>query len=134
MAILRSHHIAVSTPDLARLVSFYRDTLGLPEAGHLGDNITFIDIGGTRLELLGKPDATEPQAEGCKGMLHIAFEVDDVQSTYEAIKAKGVEFHIPAREARPGLWVAFFRDPDGNILELFKASDEAMGLARGVES
>ncbi|MHB0878651.1 MAG: VOC family protein [Anaerolineae bacterium] len=130
MAILRSHHIAVSTPDLKRLVSFYRDTLGLPEAGHLGDAITFIDIGGTRLELIEKTEATEPQAEGCKGMLHIAFEVDDVQATYDYYRAKGVEFHIPAREARPGLWVAFFKDPDGNILEFFKANDEAMGLAR----
>ena len=118
MAILCSHHIAVSTPDLKRLASFYTDTLGLPEAGHLGDSITFIDIGGTRLELIEKKEATDPQAAGCKGMLHVAFEVDDVQRTYEHYKAKGVEFDIPAKEARPGLWVAFF-----------KATPQAMGLA-----
>ncbi|NPV09127.1 MAG: VOC family protein [Anaerolineae bacterium] len=129
MAILKSHHIAVSTPDLKRLVDFYTNTLGFPVAGHLGDTITFVDIGGTRLELIEKPDVTEPQEEGRKGMLHIAFEVDDVQKTYEEFRGKGVEFHIPAREARPGLWVAFFRDPDGNVLEFFRATPEAMGLA-----
>lgn len=129
MAILKSHHIAVSTPDLQRLVNFYTNTLGFPIAGRLGDSITFVDIGGTRLELIEKPDITVAQEEDRKGMLHIAFEVDDVQQTYEEFKAKGVEFHIPAREARPGLWVAFFRDPDGNILEFFQATPQAMGLA-----
>lgn len=126
MAILRSHHIAVATPNLKRLVDFYTNVLALPEVGHIGPTITFIDIGGTRLELIEKPDATEPQEENRKGPMHIAFEVDDVQKTYEEFKAKGVEFYIPAREARPGLWVAFFRDPDGNALEFFQATPEAI--------
>ncbi|MGI6208931.1 MAG: VOC family protein [Anaerolineae bacterium] len=129
MAILKSHHIAIYTPDLKRLVAFYTDVLGFPTAGTLGDSITFVDIGGTRLEIIEKPEVTEPQEQGRMGMQHIAFEVDDVQKTYEEFKAKGVEFHIPAREARPGLHVAFFRDPDGNILEFFRATPEAMGLA-----
>ncbi len=126
MAILKSHHIAVATPNVQRLVDFYNGVLGLPVVGHLGPNTTFIDIGGTRLELSEKPDATETQEEGRKGMQHIAFEVDDVQKTYEEFRDKGVEFHIPAREARPGLWIAFFRDPDGNLLEFFRATPEAM--------
>jgi len=126
LAILRSHHIAISTPNLSRLVSFYTDVLGLPKAGRIGDGTTFIDIGGTRLELTEKKDATRAQAEGCKGLLHVAFEVDDIQKTCEAFKAKGVEFHVPAKEARPGLWVAFFKDPDGNVLEFFQARPEAL--------
>lgn len=129
MAILRSHHIAVYTPDLKRLVSFYTGVLGLPEAGRLGDSITFIDIGGTRLELIEKKDATTAPAQGCKGLIHVAFEVDNVQQTYEEYKAKGIVFDTPAKEARPGLWVAFFKDPDGNVLEFFQATPEAMGLA-----
>lgn len=126
MAILRSHHIAVITPNLKRLVDFYTNVLGLPVDGHIGDSITFIDIGGTRLELIEKSDVSQGQEEGRTGLLHVAFEVDDVQKTYEEFLAKGVEFHIPAREARPGLWVAFFKDPDGNILEFFKATPEAV--------
>jgi len=126
MAILGSHHIAVATPDLQRLVDFYTGVLGFPVVGHIGDSITFVDIGGTHLELIEKPEATEPQEEGRKGPMHIALEVDDVQRTYQEFLAKGVEFHIPAREARPGLWVAFFRDPDGNVLEFFRATPEAL--------
>ncbi|NLT42891.1 MAG: VOC family protein [Anaerolineae bacterium] len=129
MAILKSHHIAVATPDIKRLVGFYTEVLGFPTDGALGDNIVFVDIGGTRLEFINNPEATQAQAEGCKGMLHIAFEVDDVVKTYEEFKARGIEFYAPAREARPGLWNAFFRDPDGNILEFFQATPEAMGLA-----
>ena len=126
MLALRSHHIAVATPDLQRLLAFYTGTLGLQVVGRLGENIAFVDIGGTRLELIERPEAQEPQEEGRKGLLHIAFEVDDVQRAYEELRSRGVEFHIPAKEARPGLWVAFFRDPDGNVLELFRATPEAL--------
>ena len=126
MGILGSHHIAVATPNLERLVAFYTGVLGFPVVGHIGDGITFVDIGGTRLELIEKPEITQPQEENRKGPMHIAFEVDDVQRTCQDLAQKGVQFHIPAREARPGIWVAFFRDPDGNVLELFRATPEAL--------
>jgi len=129
MAIIKSHHIAVATPDMKRLADFYTNVMGFHTDGYLGNNIVFIDIGGTRLELINNPDVTEAQPEGCKGMLHLAFEVDDVQRTCKELEAKGVTFYSPAREARPGLWNAFFRDPDGNILELFQATPQALGLS-----
>jgi len=122
MAILRSHHIAVQTPNLQRLVEFYTDVLGMPQAGTLGSNIVFVDIGGTRLEFIEKPEATESPKEQCKGPTHIAFEVDDVEATYQDLLSKGVQFHIPPRSPQDGLTVAFFKDPDGNVLELFHST------------
>jgi glyoxylase I family protein len=118
MAILGSHHIAILTPDRKRLVDFYTKTLGLKIAGYLGKDITFIDVGGTRLELI-QSDATVPPPESSRGLTHIAFEVDNIKDTYSDLVAKGVQFHVPLKEAREGVWVAFFKDPDGNVLELF---------------
>ena len=54
------------------------------------------------------------------GLAHLAFEVDDVDQTYEDLKAKGVEFFITPRNAGD-IRLAFFRDPDGNELELFNS-------------
>ena len=51
---------------------------------------------------------------------HICFGVEDVPTTYERLKAAGVEFvSPPVRFTGEGEWhVLFFYDPDGNLLEL----------------
>ncbi|NLT72828.1 MAG: hypothetical protein GXX94_01345 [Chloroflexi bacterium] len=115
---VKAHHVALRTPDFARAKAFYTEVLGLRIAAEMpGRDCVFIDIGGTTIELMGIPDQV-PGAEGA--FAHLAFEVDDVMATYEELKAKGVEFFVEPREAGP-MQVAFFRDPDGNPLELFKS-------------
>jgi glyoxylase I family protein len=118
MAIQRSHHIALKSQHYEESKRFYTDIMGFKIVGTLGGGrIVFIDIGGTTIELMGADpvEATEPAI----GFTHLAFQVDDVDATYAELKAKGVQFHIEPRgdEVR----VAFFRDPDGNLLELFKS-------------
>jgi len=66
MAILKSHHIAVATPDIKRLVGFYTEVLGFPTDGALGDNIVFVDIGGTRLEFINNPEATQARPKAAR--------------------------------------------------------------------
>ncbi len=48
--------------------------------------------------------------------------VADIQATAEALAERGVEFereaHLVARLPDHDLWLAFFRDPDGNLLAL----------------
>ncbi|MGI6367142.1 MAG: VOC family protein [Anaerolineae bacterium] len=116
---VKAHHIALRTPDFARAKAFYTEVLELPVAAEMpGRDCVFIDIGGTTIELTGAPD----QAPGAAGALaHIAFEVDDIDETFAELKAKGVEFFIEPRDAGV-MRIAFFRDPDGNALELFKSS------------
>ncbi len=116
MTQFRSHHIALRTPDFARAKAFYTEILGLAIAGELpGRDVVFIDIGGTTIELMAAPDQ-EPGAAGA--FAHLAFQVEDVDAVYQELSAKGVPFFIEPREAG-GMRIAFFRDPDGNALELF---------------
>ncbi len=118
MAILRSHHIALRSSDFARAKAFYTETLGFDIVGQIpGSDIVFIDIGGTTIELMGGGEAP-PSDRPSTGLLHLAFEVDDVDTTYSELVAKGVEFHVQPRDAGD-IRLAFFRDPDGNELELF---------------
>jgi len=56
------------------------------------------------------------------GICRIAFTVDDIDKTYEELKAKKVEFVAPLKKLDgPGgrkIGVVCFKDPDGTVLEL----------------
>jgi catechol 2,3-dioxygenase-like lactoylglutathione lyase family enzyme len=56
------------------------------------------------------------------GICRIAFTVDDIDKTYEELKAKKVEFVAPLKkiDGPDGgkIGVVCFKDPDGTILEL----------------
>ncbi|HEX2620717.1 MAG TPA: VOC family protein, partial [Phototrophicaceae bacterium] len=48
------------------------------------------------------------------------FKVDDIQATCETLKGRGVPFedepHLIANLGAVELWMAFFRDPDHNLM------------------
>jgi catechol 2,3-dioxygenase-like lactoylglutathione lyase family enzyme len=56
------------------------------------------------------------------GICRIAFTVDDIDRTYEDLRAKGIEFVAPLKKiVGPGgarIGVVCFKDPDGTVLEL----------------
>jgi len=119
MAILHSHHIAIRATDYDRSKAFYTEVLGFPIKGQIpGRDVVFIDIGGTTIELSGGATAEPQRPES--GLVHLAFECDDVDATFADLSAKGVSFHIEPT-GMGELRVAFFTDPDGNVLELFRS-------------
>jgi catechol 2,3-dioxygenase-like lactoylglutathione lyase family enzyme len=51
----------------------------------------------------------------------VYFECEDLDATYEELKAQGIRFESPPTD-RPWLWrEAYLRDPDGNMLCLYHA-------------
>ena len=50
----------------------------------------------------------------------VTIETDDCRRTVEELKSRGVEFVSDVIEFR-GLYLAQFRDPDGNLLQLREA-------------
>ena len=118
MPIMQCHHIAVRTPDFVRAKAFYTETLGFPIVGNIpGKDIVFINIGGTTIELMQGPAPAKWERPGA-GFMHLAFEVEDVDATYASLVTKGVEFFVQPTNVGD-IRLAFFRDPDGNELELF---------------
>lgn len=108
--------IAVRTRDLERAVSFYRETLGM---GFLFQvpGMAFFDCGGVRLMLsLPEGEAFDHPAS------IIYYRVGDIGGAYETLSGRGVRFEgAPHKVADLGdheLWLAFFRDPDDNVLAL----------------
>ncbi|MFN8638302.1 MAG: VOC family protein [Dehalococcoidia bacterium] len=108
--------------DLERAVAFYRDALG---ARHLATfnppGLAFFDLDGVRLML---DSIGEAQGHGAP----LYFRVDDIEAARAALEGRGVAVdapHLINRDdagvfGRAGMetWMAFFRDPDENILAL----------------
>lgn len=98
--------------DIDAAVAFYRDTLGLPFLFQAG-NLAFFDCGGVRLLV----DVAEQEEFARPGSI-LYFRVDDIDAAHEALAAKGVEFvegpHLVHSDGTTELWMAFFRDGQGN--------------------
>ena len=111
--------VTIWTEDLERLVSFYRDVLGLKLHRHHGDFANFV-FGSMRLNL-GKHDRVKGfSADPYRVMIH--FGVDDIQAEHQRLVGLGVEFiRLPEREEWGG-WVATCLDPDGNVLQLLQGT------------
>jgi len=94
-------------------LAFYRDLLGIPLAGD--DTWAEASLGSTRFAL---HRAHEGVGELGSGSVHIDFEVDDVGSAAERLRAAGVE----VRETMRDEWGAAVEviDPDGYRIALFQ--------------
>lgn len=125
MRIVGTHHVGLVTSNFERLRTFYVETLGLSQVGQFaGRNIIFLDAGPITIELIER-DGDAPTAAGAWD--HFAFEVADVDATYAELAALGIPFHVLPKdfpEDDPKARIAFFKDPDGNTLELVQPLGE----------
>jgi len=113
-------NLAVKNLDVAR--KFYEDTLGLTEVDAEGEEVIVFKSGNTTINVY------RSQYAGTNKATAVTWPVgDDVESVVGAIKAKGVKFEhydMPGM-TRQGdvhlggdMKVAWFKDPDGNILNI----------------
>jgi predicted enzyme related to lactoylglutathione lyase len=109
--------ISVTVHELGRAVAFYRDTLGMRLLFEVPPKMAFFDCGGLRL-MLAVPE--EPEFNHPSSILY--YKVDDIQEAWENLSESGVDLrrppHLLARMNDHDLWMAFFRDTEGNMLAL----------------
>lgn len=132
--------LALAVSDLDRAVGFYRDVLGMSEVksvtvsdqkatasacSELGFSFRIFSLGPLALklvELKKEADPVQGLIDDFLGVRYIAFVVEDLDATYADLQSRGVEFLSPIMPAEPENNVerlVFFRDPDGNLLELY---------------
>src|SRR5437762_1654801 len=103
--------------DLDRAIAFYRDALGLRFLFSAPPQMSFFQSGNVRL-LVGVPAANQPRQRGST----VYFQVADIQAVVRTLADRGVTFgaspHVVHRTPTTELWLAEFRDPDGNQLAL----------------
>lgn len=102
--------------DLGRAVAFYRDTLGIPFLFEV-PRLAFFDLAGVRL-MLSEPEEASQDPPG--SILY--FDVPDLEAAHRELLDRGVAFdHDPSLIAEMpdhDLWMAFFKDSEGNQLAL----------------
>ena len=133
------HHIAISVPSLAQAKDFYVNKLGLslvdeselppsPEADAVTglkethSSVLMVSAGNIFLEIFEfhQPRASvQEQRPVCDhGYTHFAFEVENIETAYQELKAAGVQWHCAPIEAGEGYLMTYGRDPFGNVIEI----------------
>ena len=132
-------HVGLGVKDMDRSLAFYRDIMGMEVVMDLdiADDriarvigvpgaicrIVHLQLGGNILELFRYYEPTgENRAHKMQqydqGLIHIGFEVDDFHRHVAQLKDNDVEFLGEPLEFRPGVWIAYFRGPDGEVCEI----------------
>jgi glyoxylase I family protein len=122
----RVHHIAIICSDYERSKLFYTDILGfrLDAEVYREARQSFkadLSINGVyTIELFSFPETPpRPSRPEAAGLRHIAFEVDDIESTVAALAEKGI-FAEPVRvDEYTGKKFTFIADPDNLPIEFY---------------
>jgi glyoxylase I family protein len=134
------HHTSFTVSDMERSIAFYRDILGMEVVwdsvqagvefkGEMADNLTscpgtalhivFLSINGRLIELVqyspqGKSLVDNKASD--TGSAHVCFQTENIQELHKKLSTNKVRLHCTPQNLG-GVWVMYFRDPDGIVLE-----------------
>jgi catechol 2,3-dioxygenase-like lactoylglutathione lyase family enzyme len=121
----------ITVSDWDASLSFYRDALGLEVQNDVGaDAARWVTLGGTNQPglqfVLSLPHAGRTEADGdalqellSRGVLPmIVFSTDDLDATFERVRASGAEVLQEPIERPWGPRDSAFRDPSGNTVRI----------------
>lgn len=120
----RIHHVAIIVSDYPKSRAFYVDKLGFEVVREnyrpaRRDYKLDLRLGDAELEIFGIPQSPErPSYPKARGLRHLAFQVDDVDSAVEWLKARDIECEDVRLDEFTGKRMTFFKDPDGLPLEI----------------
>jgi len=117
-------HTRYRVNDLEKTVAFYRDVLGLQEAGRhkspRGSALVFMKApeGEEEIELCSYPSSGPVQVQ--PDLTHLAFEVDDLAAFAKQLEKKGVKLSDGPTQGGSGMVFAFVDAPEGYEIELIQ--------------
>jgi catechol 2,3-dioxygenase-like lactoylglutathione lyase family enzyme len=121
-AIRAIDYSVIFVRDMAAMRSFYEDILGFPLLRELSPGWIEYRVGGNTLAL-ARPSLTAADAPTPSGSasLQLAFKVSapEVDQCADELARQGVDLLSPPTDRAFGHRTLFFRDPDGNLLEVF---------------
>ncbi|BBA75769.1 MULTISPECIES: VOC family protein [Bacillus] len=115
--------------DFKKSVEFYKDSLGLPISWLEKEmEYALFDNGETKIELLSRENMAEIVGEERKSLdgdeqsrFLLQFKVEDVDKTYDYLHKQGIKcVNEPHDRQEWRARVAHFRDPDNNLIEIYK--------------
>ncbi|MBB4360336.1 catechol 2,3-dioxygenase-like lactoylglutathione lyase family enzyme [Bradyrhizobium sp. CIR18] len=121
-AIRAIDYTVIFVRDMAAMRRFYEDVLAFPLLRELSPNWIEYGLGGNTLAL-ARPSRTAADAPTPPGSasLQLAFKVSaaEVDACANALVRQGIALVSPPTNQSFGHRTLFFRDPDGNLLEIY---------------
>ena len=121
------HHVSLKVKDLDKSIKFYSEGLGFVERfswGKTPKKTVLMDTGDGNYFEISQGDPDQVYVEGA--FRHLALRVDDCKTALEHARKAGAEVTVEARDAtlssepRIQVRIAFFKGPDGELIELFE--------------
>jgi len=121
MSILGIHHSSVIVKNTTRSVKFYSQILGLevdhsrPDIGYPG---AWLTVGQQQIHLLelDNPDPVDNRPAHGGRDRHVALVSDDLNELIIRLEQNSITFTL----SKSGRNALFFRDPDGNAVEVIE--------------
>ncbi|HEX6981032.1 MAG TPA: VOC family protein [Alphaproteobacteria bacterium] len=144
MKMVAPMEVGIAVRDLDQMREFYTRVLGFEEISTVQvpsdktaasamatDGATVVRVQtpyGERIKLLSAPSTNATERPHWllerAGLAYLTFIVRDIAAEHRRLRAAGVQLMSDGPiENRPGLRVLFFRDPEGNTLELVEYAD-----------
>ena len=125
--IIGLSHIGLHVRDLERSKKFYMEVLGFSNTCTAplenGTVLCFLRNGDCEIELIAKSNY-QPRQDG--HFEHLCLKTTDLDAAIAHLCAQGVQMEGPSRSipnVYHGIRLAFFRGPDGELLELNEFAD-----------
>jgi glyoxylase I family protein len=124
------HHIAIICSDYKQSKKFYTESLGLTvvrevyrkERDSYKLDLALNDQYIIELFSFPNPPARPSRPEAC-GLRHLAFSVDDIESSIYTLNSKGITTEPIRVDEFTGKRFTFFADPDGLPIELYEVEN-----------
>jgi glyoxylase I family protein len=120
------HHLSMKVKNLEKSIKFY-ESLGFVEKVSWGEatkKTVLLDTGDNNYFEISQGGLEQEYAEGV--FKHVALRVDDCQAALERARKAGAEVTLETRDVtlkaeKPiPIRIAFFKGPDGELIELFE--------------
>ncbi len=121
-AIRNMDYVIVFARDMAAMRRFYGEVMGFPVYRDVGPAWIEYRVGGTLLTLTERGLVfDDPETPKGALSLQLAFRVTraEVDACAAALKERGIALVDEPKDQSWGHRTLFFRDPDGNVLEIY---------------
>jgi glyoxylase I family protein len=122
------NHVSMNCRDVAAQERFYVKHFGFQRSRTFRpgkpNQLVMLKLGSVRLELhpIDPANADQKGGEQSVGFKHLAFDAPKLELAIESLRTDGIEPDpvIDISKHIPGCRVVFFRDPEGNVIELME--------------
>jgi len=124
--MIQGGNATIYVSDMDRAVGFYTNTLGLTLKFRAGNHWAQVDAG-NGLQIGLHPSGPQSPPAGKSGSISVGFTINQpLDQVVNTLQSRGVAFRGPiVDDAKGGIRLAFFGDPDGNDLYLCEIKQSA---------